>query len=88
MEDVRQDLILLSEQGKAQGFFNNVKNADKLGGLVEDIRDAMMEYQVRMLHYPLLSRLMLALDFVATRYLRQELPAHRASHPHPSDPVG
>lgn len=34
------------EQGKAEGFFNNVKNADKLGGLVEDIRDAMMDYQV------------------------------------------
>jgi hypothetical protein len=37
----------LAEQGKAEGFLNNVKNADKLGGLVEDIRDAMMEYQVR-----------------------------------------
>jgi len=30
-----------------EGFFNNVLNADKLGGLVEGIRDAMMEYQVR-----------------------------------------
>ena len=35
------------EQGKVEGFFNNVKNADKLGGLVEDIRDAMINYQVR-----------------------------------------
>ena len=34
------------EQGKVEGFFNNTKDADKLGGLVEDIRDAMMEYQV------------------------------------------
>jgi hypothetical protein len=37
----------LSKQGKVEGFFNNIKNADKLGSLVEDIRDAAMEYQVR-----------------------------------------
>jgi len=36
----------LEDQGKVKGFFTNVKNADKLGGLVEDIRDVMMEYQV------------------------------------------
>ena len=34
------------KQGNVEGFFNNVKNADKLGGLVEDIRDAVMDYQV------------------------------------------
>ena len=37
---------MLGEQGKAEGFFNNVENADKLGGLVEDVRDAIMDYQV------------------------------------------
>jgi len=36
----------LADQGKVEGFFNNVKNADKLGGLIEDIRDSVMEYQV------------------------------------------
>ena len=46
MQDVRQDLALLVEQGKIEGFFNNAENAGKLGGLVEDIRDAMIEYQV------------------------------------------
>jgi len=40
LEDVYRGLILLSKQGKVRGFFNNIKNADKLGGLVEDIRDA------------------------------------------------
>lgn len=40
------ELEPLAEQGKAKGFFNNVANADKLGGLVEGIRDAVMEYQV------------------------------------------
>ena len=47
LEDIRQDLALLGEQGKTKGFFNNAENADKLGGLVEDVRDAMMDYQVR-----------------------------------------
>ena len=28
------------------GFFNNVKNTDKLAGLVDGIRDAVMDYQV------------------------------------------
>jgi len=36
----------LAEQGKVEGFFSNVKNADKLDGLVEDICDAVMDYQV------------------------------------------
>ena len=46
LEDVRRDLARLAEQGKVEGFFNNVQNVDKLGSMVEDIRDAMMEYQV------------------------------------------
>ena len=53
LEDIRQDLVLLGEQGKAKGFLNNVENADKLGGLVEDVRDAMMDYQVRISSYNL-----------------------------------
>jgi len=47
LEKVLTELEPLAEQGKVEGFFNNVKNADKLGGLVEDIRDAVMDYQVR-----------------------------------------
>jgi hypothetical protein len=54
LEDVHQELALLGEQGKAKGFFNNVENAEKLGGLVEDVRDAMMDYQVRALE-PIIS---------------------------------
>ena len=46
MEDIHRDLALLGEQGKAEGFFNNVKNSDKLSDLVEDIRDAIVDYQV------------------------------------------
>ena len=47
LKDIRQELILLGEQGKTKGFFNNVENTEKLGGLVEDLRDVMMDYQVR-----------------------------------------
>ena len=47
LENIHRGLIQLVGQGKIEGFFNNVENADKLGGAVEDIRDAMMEYQVR-----------------------------------------
>ena len=43
--DVGQALTLLKEQGKIEGFLNNVGNAGKLGDLIDDIRDAMMEYQ-------------------------------------------
>ena len=46
MEDVGRDLVALEKQGKVEGFFNNAENAGKLSSLVEDIRDAMMEYQV------------------------------------------
>ena len=46
LENIRRDLARLGSQGNVEGFFNNVANADKLSGAVEDIRDAMMEYQV------------------------------------------
>jgi hypothetical protein len=49
LEDICRDLALLGEQGKAKGFLNNVKNAEELSGPVEDIRDAIMDYQVRAL---------------------------------------
>ena len=48
LEGFRSDLIELAGQGKVERFLNNVGNANALGGLLEDIRDAMMEYQVRM----------------------------------------
>ena len=44
--DIHQELAVLGEQGRTKGFFTNVENAEKLAGLVEDVRDAMMDYQV------------------------------------------
>ena len=46
LQGVGRDLVPLKKQGKVEGFFNNSENAGKLSSLVEDIRDAMMEYQV------------------------------------------
>ena len=57
LEEIRQELALLGEQGKTRGFFNNVENAEKLDGLVEDLRDVMIDYQVRALNNVSFSRL-------------------------------
>ena len=46
LQEVLRDLAPLEKQGKVEGFFNNSENAAQLVGLVEGIRDAMMEYQV------------------------------------------
>jgi len=85
---VCQDLATLKEEGKVEGFVNNVQNADKLGGLVEDIRNGMMEYHVCITNYPSPAPLKFAPDLVTARYLRQELSAHRESHPLAFHPHG
>ena len=41
-QGVHKHLHLLGGQGKFEGIFNNLENADKLSGLVEDTKDAMM----------------------------------------------
>ena len=46
LDDVLKDLNLLQKQGNIAKFLKNTENVDKLSGMVEDIRDAMMEYQV------------------------------------------
>jgi hypothetical protein len=47
LDDILKDLIPLAQRGKVTRFLNNAEDAEKLSGMVEDIRDAMMEYQVR-----------------------------------------
>jgi len=63
----------LAEQGKVEGFFANAKNADMLSGLVRDIHNAMMEYQVcgqnELIALMPNSCLASILDFTTTRYL-------------------
>ena len=45
MQGILRDLAPLEKQGKVEGFFKNAENAAQLGGLVEGIRDVLMEYQ-------------------------------------------
>ena len=88
LEDIRRDLALLGEQGKAEGFFNNVENADKLSGLVEDIRDPIIGYQVCVSNLLSFLRSTYLLDVIATRHVQQELLTHRESLPLPFVSVG
>ena len=46
LDNIHQELDLLAKQGKAEGFLNNLKNAEKLRSLVGDVSDAVMDYQV------------------------------------------
>jgi len=46
LEGVCQGLTPLEKQGNIVGFMTNVENTQRINGLVEDIRDAVMEYQV------------------------------------------
>ena len=77
---VLQGLKLLEEQGTVEGFFSNVENADKLAGLVEDVRDAVMDYQVCGQSNGHLPCLIPISDSVATRHLLQEQPTYCEPH--------
>ena len=82
LEDVLRDLTPLKKQGPVEGFFNNVVNADKLGSLVEGIRDAMMEYQVCESNYSFLPRLTFAPDFITARNLQHAARSVRRTARH------
>ena len=55
LEDILQELEPLMKQGKAVGFLKSAEGADKLGGIIEDIREAAMNYQVFMSNYLMLA---------------------------------
>ena len=57
-------------------FLDNTENAQKLNDLVEDIREAVMDYQVRTLRGLLSFNLMFALDFVTAGHLQQHPSPH------------
>ena len=71
LQEVLEGIAPLEKQGRVEGFFNNTENAAQLGNLVEGIRDAMMDYQVRTSNSSPLPRLTLLPDFVTTRDLRK-----------------
>ena len=82
LEGIFGDLVQLHNQTKIEGFLNNADNAGRLGGLLGDIRNAVMDYQVCMsLDYLEWQRLMFKLEFNPTRYILQKLSTYRKSHP-------
>ena len=48
LEDIHQSLTIPAEEGQALEFLINAENVRKINDLVEDIREALMEYQVCM----------------------------------------
>jgi len=54
LEDVRQALEPMTTQKDIAQFLNNIENAQKLNDLVDNIREAVMDYQVRILGGPTL----------------------------------
>ena len=44
--DVHQDLASLAEQENITGFLTSAENVQRINGLVEDIREALLDYQV------------------------------------------
>ena len=46
LEDIHQGLTLPPEQEKITEFLTNTGNAQRINDLVEDIREALMGYQV------------------------------------------
>jgi hypothetical protein len=69
LKEIHQDLTQLTGQGTAMGFLDNTENAQRINGLVEDIREVMMDYQVCMLNYLFLTCLMFVIDCTTARYL-------------------
>ena len=49
---IHQELVLLAGHGKAVEFLANAETAQKISDLVDDIREVMMDYQVRVLTHP------------------------------------
>ena len=46
LENILRELAPLEQRGKITRFLNGTKDTDKLSGVAEDIREAMMDYQV------------------------------------------
>ena len=68
LEDICQNLTLPEEQGEIVEFLTKTENAQKVNGLVEDVHEVLMGYQVCILHHPFSSVSDLQLDFIATGY--------------------
>jgi len=71
LEDVRHNLDPMTTQKNITQFLSNTENARKLNDLVDDIREAVMDYQVRTFKGWLLSVSNVHADFLTAGYLQQ-----------------
>ena len=46
LDIILKDLTALAQRGAVTRFLKNTEDMDKLGSMVEDVRDAVVEYQV------------------------------------------
>lgn len=86
LDDIHRSLP--ESQGNIMEFLTNAENAQKINGLVGDIHEALIDYQVCMSITFILLYLKSTPDFTATRYLQQELSTHCGSCPLTFHPRG
>lgn len=70
LKDVRRGLTIPSEQGKLVGFLANADNAQRINGLVEDLRETLMDYQVCILNCSFSTASNPVSDFITAGYIR------------------
>jgi len=69
LKDICQSLTLPGDQEDVVGFLADPKNTQRIGGLIEDVHEALMVYQVCQPNCSFCTCLIFMLDFIATRYL-------------------
>jgi len=77
LEEIDRAMDSVTSQKDLSHFLKNPENAQKVNGLVEDVRHALMNYQVRTPGHSLASYLTSTADVVTTGHLRRGLSADR-----------
>jgi len=80
LEEIGQVIGPVAAQEDLALFLGIPENAQEVNGLVEDIRDALMDYQVCSPKSLALVVVDICSDFVATRHLQRGLSADRESY--------
>jgi len=86
LEVIGQAIDSMATQKDLALFLKKPENAQKLNGLVQDIRYALVDYQVCSPKSLTILVTDLCSDFAATRHLQRGLSADRESHPHTAPP--
>ena len=86
LEDVRQALDPMTTQKDIAQFPSNTENAQRLNDLVDDIREAVMDYQVRTSDGLALSVSNICADFLTAGYPQQRPSVNRKPFPLTTSP--